>query len=85
MADLTDAQRLYAWGRSQFESQVAPVVWAGVLAMPLVVERGPGEGAGGRPAPPAHARTAQDSSLRAAISQLSCSASARMIPLGPRR
>ncbi|MFJ6758847.1 hypothetical protein ACIQNK_27985 [Streptomyces sp. NPDC091273] len=29
MADLTDAQRLYAWGRSQFESQVAPVVWAG--------------------------------------------------------
>ncbi|MFE6840142.1 hypothetical protein ACFVFI_35610 [Streptomyces sp. NPDC057705] len=29
MADLTDAQRLHAWGRSQFESEVAPVVWAG--------------------------------------------------------
>lgn len=49
MADLTDAQRLYAWGRSQFESQVAPVVWAGVLAMPLVVERGPGEGQAAAP------------------------------------
>ncbi|MFE7614508.1 hypothetical protein [Streptomyces sp. NPDC057496] len=29
MADQTDAQQLYSWGRSRFESQPAPVAWAG--------------------------------------------------------
>ncbi|MFJ6463135.1 hypothetical protein ACIQM0_19205 [Streptomyces sp. NPDC091387] len=29
MADQTNAQGLYAWGRSRFESQPAPVTWAG--------------------------------------------------------
>lgn len=29
MADHTNAQRLRSWGRSRFESQPAPVAWAG--------------------------------------------------------